>query len=333
MKQKWIMLGLAPILVMLVALLVELRRTRVIGWDSGRDKAEKRGSQWKKPADGVQEDAGMPRLTTGISRFRPWRPILSAGSFLAHRDRSGEQEWMDLPNRNPRELAEMFKDLRRVNRWLGGRRMTVRGLEQLIRDRNPSEHIMILDVASGSVDIPRVMSQWASRRNVSIVATDINSQVLNMAQDAASPDPVQLVAADALGLPFANDTFDVAACSFFLHHLDPDDVVTALREMRRVSREGVLINDMLRGWTSYVGAWAFSRAFTRNRISRHDAPLSARRSYTRAELIELAARAGLEPLAFYGFFGYRMMMVTAARRVTPETTRQKSVSNVPVTAS
>ena len=72
---------------------------------------------------------------------------------------------------------------------------------------------------------------------------------------------------------------------------------------------------------------------TRNRISRHDAPLSARRSYTRAELIELAARAGLEPLAFYGFFGYRMMMVTADRRAATGSTQQKRLSNVPVTTS
>lgn len=267
----------------------------------------------------------MKRKRFTIGRFRPWRPVVRAGSCLAQRDQSGEHEWMDLPGRDPRELADMFKDLCRVNRWLGGGWMTVRGLERLIGGRGLREQIMILDVASGSVDIPRVMLQWARRRgrNVSVVATDINPEVLKLAKDLGSPDSVQLVAADALCLPFADDAFDVAASSFFLHHLDPDRVMLALREMHRVSRGGVLINDMVRSWISYVGAWALSRAFTRNRISRHDAPLSARRSYTRAELIELAARVGLEPVACYGFWGYRVVMVTVDRTIATDPERPR----------
>ena len=219
---------------------------------------------------------------------------------------------MDLPGHDPRELAGMFKDLRRVNRWLGGRWLTVRGLRRLVGDGGPGEPVAILDVASGSVDLPRAMARWARRRGraVLVVATDINPEVLRLAEGLDAPDPVRLVAADARRLPFADGAFDVAACSFFLHHLDPDGVVAALRAMRRVSRRGVLVNDLVRGRISYAGAWALSRAFTRNPISRHDAPLSARRSYSRAELSALAARAGLEPVAFYGVLGYRLAMVT-----------------------
>ncbi|MDQ3548487.1 MAG: methyltransferase domain-containing protein [Chloroflexota bacterium] len=233
-------------------------------------------------------------------------------SFLAQRDLSGEQEWMDLPGQNPADLATMFTDLQRVNRWLGGAWMTTRGLDRIFREYPAGEAITILDVASGSVDIPRVMSAWACRRKraVSIVATDINPDVLRLAHGSNAVDGVQLMAADALHLPFADDAVDVAACSFFLHHLDPPDVVAALMEMRRVSRGSVLINDMVRGWPSFAGAWLFSRVFTRNPISRHDAPLSARRSYTRAELLDMAAAAGLEPMATYGFAAYRVVLVT-----------------------
>jgi hypothetical protein len=45
-----------------------------------------------------------------------------------------------------------------------------------------------------------------------------------------------------------------------------------------------------------LGAWLLSRACTRNRYSRHDAPLSARRAYTRSEAVALLARAGLRPV-------------------------------------
>lgn len=318
MTRKRLVLGVACPLVTALALLVlvRFRIARVVGWPLRGDRAGNGGRPRGRSAAGAPADGGRRGGPAGIGRFRPWRPITGAGSLLAQRDPSGEQEWMDLPGRDPRELAAMFKDLRRVNRWLGGRWTTVRGLERLIGGRDPGEPITILDVASGSVDIPRVMAGWARRRgrDVSIVATDINPEVLKLAKDLGCPDAIRFVAADALRLPFADGAFDVAASSFFLHHLDPDGVVTALREMRRVARGGVLINDLVRGRISYLGAWALSRAFTRNRISRHDAPLSARRSYTRAELVELAARAGLEPVACYGFFGYRVVLVAVDRR-------------------
>jgi len=251
---------------------------------------------------------------TGVAVHQPWlKNVMKRPSFLAQRDPSGEQEWMDLPGQDPNDLATMFTDLRRVNRWLGGAWITTRGLDRIFRDYPADETVTILDVASGSVDIPRVMSNWARRRKrpVSIIATDINPAVLGLAHGSDTVDGVQLVAADALRLPFADDAVDVAACSFFLHHLDPPDVIAALREMRRVSRRSVLINDMVRGWPSFAGAWLFSRIFTRNPISRHDAPLSARRSYTRVELLDLAAAAGLEPMATYGFAGYRVVLVTS----------------------
>ncbi len=234
---------------------------------------------------------------------------------LSRRDESREQEWMDLPGGDPHELADMFKDLRRVNHWLGGWDMTARGLTHLLGDHKPGSHLTILDVASGSADIPQRVSQHAQRQGqrISSFAIDNNPEVLKLAQQLGGSDTVQLVAADALHLPFVDDAYDVAACSFFLHHLEPEDVVVALREMRRVSRHGVVINDLVRSWRSYLGALLFARIFTRNRISRHDAPLSARRAYTRAELVELAARAGLEPVAADSFFGYRLTLaVTAA---------------------
>jgi hypothetical protein len=66
--------------------------------------------------------------------------------------------------------------------------------------------------------------------------------------------------------------------------------------MARVTRRGVVVNDLARRRHTLLGAWLLSRACTRNRFSRHDAPLSARRAYTRPEAVELLARAGLRPV-------------------------------------
>lgn len=309
MKHPWMTHALVYCMAAIIAILVLVQQT--IGMDRTtwlpRQRGQQRAGRPQRPIVGRMTSA-IP--TYAISTLREKR--IARGSFLAHRDRSGEQEWMDLPGQDPNLLTTMFIDLERVNRWLGGTWITTRGLDRIFRDHPASDTVTILDVASGSGDIPRAISTWARRRkrSVSVIATDINPVVLGLAHGADATDNLHVVAADAINLPFADDAVDVAACSFFLHHLDPPDVIAALREMRRVSRGTVLINDMVRGWPSFAGAWLFSRMFTRNPISRHDAPLSARRSYTRAELLELAAAAGLRPMATYGFAGYRVVLVT-----------------------
>jgi ubiquinone/menaquinone biosynthesis C-methylase UbiE len=257
------------------------------------------------------QDVQRTPAVEGSSKRTTFKDGVSWLPSLSRRDDSGEAEWMDLPGIDPNELTDMFQDLRVVNHWLGGWSMTARGLRSLLGDHDPSGNLMVLDVASGSADIPQMMAQHADQQGhrVTSVAIDINPEVLKLARQLGDAESVQLVAADALQLPFVDDAYDVAACSFFLHHLDPDDVVVALREMSRVSRHGVVINDLVRSWPSYLGALTFSRVFTRNRISRHDAPLSARRAYTHAELVDLAAQAGLEPVAAHSFLGYRLTLV------------------------
>lgn len=330
MKVLRFVFGFVPVWLALFALLVlVLRNARVVAWDTGRSR-DAGALAPPSPASTQGRAGSLPAPFRTVAQIRPWQRLHEMRGMLAQRDTSGEQEWMDLPGHDPAMLATMFKDLRRVNRWLGGSWLTHRGLDRLLGTQPAQQRTTILDVASGSADIPRVMLRWAARRQrtISIVASDMRHDVLQMTREQDTPGLLHLTAADALSLPFADKSFDIACCSLFLHHLDPDDVIAALREMRRVSRQGVLINDLVRGPISYLGAIAASHIFTRNPISRHDAPLSARRSYTRAELIDLAAEAGLRPRASMGFFGYRVAIVAGER--VPAVTFQVA-SPVPVT--
>jgi hypothetical protein len=80
--------------------------------------------------------------------------------------------------------------------------------------------------------------------------------------------------------------------SLALHHLETEQAIRALAEMRRVGRRLLVVNDLERSRAGLGGAWLFSRVLTRNRLTRHDAPLSVRRAYTRAEALALARTAG-----------------------------------------
>ena len=110
-------------------------------------------------------------------------------------------------------------------------------------------------------------------------------------------------------MPYANGSFDVAHASLVLHHLDEDEAVAFLRELARVARRGIVVNDLSRGRLSIWGAWTLAHVATRNRFTRHDAPLSSRRAYTPVEAVTLLTRADLRPVfEARGMVGHRWVI-------------------------
>ncbi len=49
------------------------------------------------------------------------------------------------------------------------------------------------------------------------------------------------VCASATALPFGDDEFDLAVESHLLHHLEPTDRLTAIRELARVAKHGIVL--------------------------------------------------------------------------------------------
>lgn len=191
-------------------------------------------------------------------------------------------------------LRGNLRDIRRANRWFGGTRAVVTALAPLLRTQDATVPLSILDVATGSADIPIALAGWAKREGnaVRIVATDLQPDVLTVASEAVGETGIVIEQADALNLPYPDDSFDIVTLSLALHHFEPDDAIRVLREMGRVARRMMVVNDLERSWAGYAGAWLFGRLLTSNLMTRNDAPLSVRRAYTRPEALSLAHSAG-----------------------------------------
>ena len=147
----------------------------------------------------------------------------------------------------------------------------------------------MLDVGIGAGDMPLAFA----RRGWSVTGVDANPDVLAVARNVTRGTSVRLVEAQATALPFRDGTFNVVHSSLLIHHLDPEDAVAALREMCRVARAGLVVNDLRRGPLPLAITAALVVALGRCRATRHDGILSARSAYTLAELDELLAAAGL----------------------------------------
>lgn len=217
-------------------------------------------------------------------------------SLLRPFARREEPELLDGAGHDPAELAENFRDIRRVNRLLGGVSTTLSHLPALVDAIPVDQPITILDLATGSGDIPLAILRWARRHNriVEVIASDVDEAILHLARvHTGAPPEITFARYDARDVPLPDRSVDIAHCALSLHHFDPDDAVRVLREMDRLARHGLILNDLRRGRLGYAAAWIAARLTTRNRLTRNDAPLSVRRAYTLTELAQLLNRAGI----------------------------------------
>lgn len=225
--------------------------------------------------------------------------------------RSERAELLDETRHDPAELADNFRDIQRVNRLLGGTAVILRHLPRLI-DATRSRPVTILDLATGAADIPLAISRWARRRGlpVSIVASDSSAEILKLARARVGANPdITLARYDARSVPHPDDHFDIVLCSLSLHHFSPSDAIRVFGEMDRLARTGFILNDLRRGRLGFAAAWAASRLTTRNRLTRHDAPLSVLRAYTPDELGDLLRQAEIEGVTVTRHPWFRMAAV------------------------
>ena len=184
---------------------------------------------------------------------------------------------------DPAELEGNLRDIRTVNRLAGGQGAVLAHLPGLMARVDRARPVEVLDLATGSGDIPSAVAAWSARnaRPLRLTVTDVSAEILAAAQhELVSVPDVTFAVWDAREVPQPDRSFDIVLCSLALHHFGPSDAVRVLREMQRLGRIGFIVNDIRRSAPGYVAAWAASRLATRNRLTRHDMPLSVRRAYT-----------------------------------------------------
>jgi len=209
-------------------------------------------------------------------------------------------ELIDLPieNYSLSEFAASLADIRKVNRFLGDYRATIKYVSSILWAISGffARPIRVLDVATGSADIPVAIVKWARGHGIQIEVTaiDNNPIAVRKALVFALPYPeITVAVANGFSLPFDDRSFDIVLCAKTLHHFSEEDTVKLLQEIDRVAALGYFVMDLRRSWVAWALIKVLTGLFTRNRLTRHDGPMSVLRSYTASEMDALAERAGL----------------------------------------
>jgi ubiquinone/menaquinone biosynthesis C-methylase UbiE len=226
--------------------------------------------------------------------------------------RSMAREMMDSPDNSPRELLEDdLRNLRIINRYLGNYRAVLSGLARLIEEQK-LKRFSLIDVGTGSGDIPALIASWARRRhlNAQLIGLDPEPVTLRAAVSQTRDYPeIALVRGDGRALPLASDSVDFVLSSQMLHHFSEDDIINLLRGWSRVARRAIIVCDLVRHPLAYYGIRLVTKAFTRNIMTRTDGPLSVQRAFTLEEWRELFERAGIGPFRLFAKFPFRQITI------------------------
>ena len=221
--------------------------------------------------------------------------------------RSDASEMMDAPE-IPRELLiDDLGNLRLINRYLGNYRNVLRGLARFTGKQN---HFSLLDVGTGSGDVPRTIVQWARRVGLRARVSALEANRIAVAQAAEQTRrfaEISLLRGDAVALPFRPASFDFVLASQLLHHYSEERIIALLRHWAPVARHGIIVSDLIRHPAPYYGIRVLTRVLTRNVMTLTDAPLSVRRGFTLDEWKKLFDAAEVGRCEVHWAFPFRLL--------------------------
>ncbi len=201
-------------------------------------------------------------------------------------------ELLDDPAANPAAVAGSLRNIARANRWFGGAAAVRSGLRRTLGDVPRGTILSLLDLGTGLGDLPGVAVQWGAGRGIRVLPAGI--ELNRIAAGLASGRGVPTALACAGAPPIRDKSVDVVLVSQVAHHLTADSVIQLLRTCDRLARQAVIVADLRRSRLAPAAFWCGARLLGFDPVTVADGMTSIRRGFSRKELRDYLARAGIE---------------------------------------
>lgn len=204
--------------------------------------------------------------------------------------RSYEQELLDDVNISFEAIRQNMLELDTINTYLGGHRITIKGVQLLSGEQNI---LRICEIGCGGGDNLAAIARWASRKNIQLEMTgiDINHNCIDVAtkrKDIGSK--ANWITSDYRNVNFTRYP-DIIFSSLFCHHFTNESLIEQLQWMHRNSAKGFFINDLHRHWLAYYSIKVLTQLFSKSYLVKNDAPLSVKRGFKKDEWMNLLDKA------------------------------------------
>jgi 2-polyprenyl-3-methyl-5-hydroxy-6-metoxy-1,4-benzoquinol methylase len=207
--------------------------------------------------------------------------------------RTNAVEIMDDFDLKGQELDKTLRDLDNINKWLGGNKITLEGIKNIVQNHSKTKEIHIADVGCGNGAVLREIARWGRKSGYKFKFTgiDANTHAIKIAEEMSLDYPeIDFKSIDIFCREFKNFHCDIILCTLTLHHFKNVQITALLNLFHQQSRLGVVINDLHRSKIAYRLFQAFCAVFINNEIARKDGLISILRGFKREELKGFAAK-------------------------------------------
>lgn len=211
--------------------------------------------------------------------------------------RSDAEEIMDDFALEGDVLAEALDKIAGINKFLGGNKVTVDGLEWLLKQSKRNSEISILDVGCGNGDMLRTLADYGAEKGLKfqLVGMDANAFTIEYARKLSkSYDNITYVCADIFNEIKQERHYDVILCTLTLHHFKDEEILKLITGFRKQAIMGIVINDLHRSKLAYYLFIAVCKVFRLNSMSKADGLVSILRGFKMNDIMDYADRLDID---------------------------------------
>jgi 2-polyprenyl-3-methyl-5-hydroxy-6-metoxy-1,4-benzoquinol methylase len=224
--------------------------------------------------------------------------------------RSYEAELLDASDIPKNLLFQNLRELDFINRVLGGHAVTLRGIKELMKDKNHTYRIV--DIGCGGGDALKEIAQWIRKNGFKgeLTGVDMNADCIEFMKIACKEFPeINGEVADYKDYLKQNTQIDIIHCSLFCHHLTDEQLIELFQYMQKHSRAGFVINDLHRNWFAYYSIMMLTRLLNGSSLVKNDAPVSVLRGFRKKELLNLLQKANVENATVQWKWAFRYLVL------------------------
>ncbi|MGV3657651.1 MAG: methyltransferase domain-containing protein [Chitinophagaceae bacterium] len=229
--------------------------------------------------------------------------------------RSNKNELLDGGDIPFEHIAQNMRELDVINRQLGGHRITLKGVQSLLKGKRDVLHtpVHIVEIGCGGGDNLIAIKQWAAAQKIPVQLTgvDINEECVQFAKSQTRNDGIEFVVSDYKDLFFPSKPHLVFS-SLFCHHFTNGQLVAQLQWMQQHALLGFFINDLHRHPLAYYSIKAITQAFSKSYLVKNDAPLSVLRGFTKREWKALLEQAHITQYQCSWQWAFRWLVTCTA---------------------
>lgn len=226
--------------------------------------------------------------------------------------RSEQTEIMDDFLLEGEELIKALDKIAYINRFLGGNKLTLDGVKQLLKKSDISKPIIIADIGCGNGEMLRMLADYGSKNNIifKMIGIDANEFTINYARKLSDNYPnIEYYCIDVFDDYFGSLKYDIVLCTLTLHHFSDEKTINLITTFNNNATKGIVINDLQRSKLAYRLFHKICIVFSLNKMSREDGLISILRGFKKNELEDFSKKLNLKNYTIQWKWAFRYQWI------------------------